>query len=51
MGSVSNYLTRHCPCPVLIVKLDPSEIEARKVLNDKKAANFAEVLGIVSVVL
>ncbi|CAO3649518.1 unnamed protein product [Mucor hiemalis] len=44
MGSVSNYLTRHCPCPVLIVKLDPSEIEARKVLNDKKAANFAEVL-------
>jgi hypothetical protein len=45
MGSVSNYLVRHCPCPVLIVKLDPSEIEARKELNEKKAANFNEVFG------
>lgn len=45
MGSVSSYLTRHCPCPVLIVKLDPAEIEARKELNDKKQANFHSILG------
>jgi hypothetical protein len=45
MGSVSNFLTRHCPCPVLILKLESSEIEARKALNDKKQAAFSEVLG------
>lgn len=45
MGSVSSYLTRHCPCPVLICKLDPSEIEARKELDSKKQASFAEVFG------
>ncbi|KAG1113226.1 hypothetical protein G6F42_014523 [Rhizopus arrhizus] len=43
MGSVSTYLTRHCPCPVLICKLEPSEIEARKELDSKKQASFAEV--------
>lgn len=45
MGSVSSYLTRHCPCPVLICKLDPSEIEARKELDSKKQATFVEVLS------
>jgi hypothetical protein len=45
LGSVSNFLTRHCPCPVLIVKMDPSEIEARKEMNDKKQASFNNILG------
>jgi hypothetical protein len=45
MGSVSNFLTHHCPCPVLILKLEPIEIEARKSLNDKKQVAFNEVLG------
>lgn len=45
MGSVSNYLTKHCPCPVLVVKVDPSEIEERKEMNEKKNAKFADVLG------
>ncbi|KAI8642207.1 hypothetical protein BD408DRAFT_443714 [Parasitella parasitica] len=45
MGSVSSYLTRHCPCPVLVCKLEPSEIEARKELDSKKQASFAEVLN------
>ncbi|CAO3608521.1 unnamed protein product [Mucor fragilis] len=45
MGSVSSYLTKHCPCPVLICKLDPSEIEARKEMDSKKQASFVEVLN------
>lgn len=45
MGSVSSYLTKHCPCPVLICKLEPSEIEARKELDSKKQATFTDVLS------
>lgn len=45
MGSVSNHLAKHCPCPVLVVKIDHSEIEARKEMNEKKNAKFADVLG------
>ncbi|KAG2236110.1 hypothetical protein BDF21DRAFT_462700 [Thamnidium elegans] len=45
MGSVSNYLAKHCPCPVLVVKVDHSEIEARKEMNEKKNAKFADVLA------
>ncbi|KAI8090926.1 uncharacterized protein B0P05DRAFT_527996 [Gilbertella persicaria] len=48
MGSVSNFLTHHCPCPVLVIKLDPQEIEARKELNEKKQTNFAEVYDVFS---
>ncbi|GAA5796953.1 hypothetical protein HPULCUR_002331 [Helicostylum pulchrum] len=46
MGSVSSHLAKHCPCPVLVVKIDHSEIEARKEMNEKKNAKFADVLGI-----
>lgn len=45
MGSVSNYLTHHCPCPVLVLKLEPAEIEARKALDLKKQDAFTELLG------
>lgn len=45
MGSVSNHLTRHCPCPVMVMKIDQTEIDARKELNDHKEAKFADILG------
>ncbi|KAG1336773.1 hypothetical protein G6F62_006146 [Rhizopus arrhizus] len=45
LGSVSNYLVRHCPCPVLVVKLSQEEIEARKEMNNKKKNTFTEVLA------
>ncbi|KAI9474278.1 MAG: hypothetical protein EXX96DRAFT_611074 [Benjaminiella poitrasii] len=44
LGSVSNYLTKHCPCPVMVIKLEPGEIEARKELNEQKKASFVEVM-------
>ncbi|KAI8984191.1 hypothetical protein BDF20DRAFT_370868 [Mycotypha africana] len=47
MGSVSSYLIRHCPCPVLVCKVEPSEIEARKEQNRQKQATFEEVLSAV----
>ncbi|KAI8358495.1 hypothetical protein EDC96DRAFT_514535 [Choanephora cucurbitarum] len=43
LGSISSYLTKNCPCPVLVVKLEHREIEARKELQEKKRATFAEV--------
>ncbi|KAI8360013.1 hypothetical protein BD560DRAFT_405209 [Blakeslea trispora] len=43
LGSISNYLTKHCPCPVLVVKLEPQEIEARKELQEKKQTTFIDV--------
>ncbi|CEG78741.1 hypothetical protein RMATCC62417_13306 [Rhizopus microsporus] len=45
LGSVSNYLVKHCPSPVLVIKLSCKEIEARKELNRKKQDTFTEVLA------
>lgn len=45
MGSVSTHLIRHCPCPVLVCKLENSEIEERKGLNDQKQTAIADFLG------
>ncbi|KAI8882074.1 hypothetical protein K501DRAFT_221802 [Backusella circina FSU 941] len=45
MGSVSKFLINHCPCPVLVIKLEPEEIEARKQMTDAKNATFEHVLA------
>ncbi|KAI7891944.1 uncharacterized protein EV154DRAFT_506445 [Mucor mucedo] len=45
MGSVSSYLTRHCPCPVMVMKLEQSEIDARNDLNSQKDQTFADILA------
>ncbi|KAI8976031.1 hypothetical protein BDB01DRAFT_908490 [Pilobolus umbonatus] len=45
MGSVSNYLIRHCSCAVLVLKLDPEEIEERKALDENKKNTFSDVLA------
>ncbi|CAO3693494.1 unnamed protein product [Rhizopus stolonifer] len=45
MGSVSSFLVKHCPCPVLVVKLNQQEIEDRKEMNRKKNDTFMDVLG------
>ncbi|KAI9283254.1 hypothetical protein BY458DRAFT_495967 [Sporodiniella umbellata] len=45
MGSVSSFLVKHCPHPVLVVKLNTEEIEARKEMNKKKKDTFTEVLA------
>jgi hypothetical protein len=45
MGSVSKYLINHCPCPVLVIKLESGEIEARKKMTEAKNATFEQVLG------
>jgi hypothetical protein len=45
MGSVSSYLVEHCPCPVLVVKLEHDEIEDRKELNANKSSHLQHVFG------
>ncbi|KAI8886253.1 adenine nucleotide alpha hydrolases-like protein [Backusella circina FSU 941] len=45
MGSVSSYLVEHCPCPVLVVKLEHDEIEARKELDANKHTHLQHVFA------
>ncbi|KAI7905282.1 uncharacterized protein BX663DRAFT_541476 [Cokeromyces recurvatus] len=45
LGSVSSYLTKHCPCPVLVIKLDNEEIEARKELHKKKEISLVGIMN------
>jgi hypothetical protein len=45
MGSVSSYLVEHCPCPVLIMKLEHDEVEDRKELNANKSSHLQHVFG------
>ncbi|ORX48256.1 adenine nucleotide alpha hydrolases-like protein, partial [Hesseltinella vesiculosa] len=46
LGSVSSYLVRHCPCPVMIVKLTDEELAERKKFEGVKKRNFALVSDI-----
>lgn len=45
LGSVSEYLTKHCPCPVMIVKVTEAEIEARNKMNEEKQKTFKQRLA------
>ncbi|KAG0167986.1 DNA-binding protein rfx2 [Apophysomyces sp. BC1034] len=43
VGSISDYLAKHCPCPVLILKLAKEELEARATFQDSKNVQFAQL--------
>ncbi|KAI9262154.1 hypothetical protein BDA99DRAFT_510371 [Phascolomyces articulosus] len=48
LGSVSDYLAKNCPCPVMIVKVTEEEIEARTAMSEKKKSVFTSFMGMVS---
>ncbi|KAF7728936.1 hypothetical protein EC973_005331 [Apophysomyces ossiformis] len=43
VGSVSDHLVRHCPCPVLVVQLTKEEIDARASFQESKNVQFAQL--------
>ncbi|KAI9317702.1 hypothetical protein BX666DRAFT_1877564 [Dichotomocladium elegans] len=45
LGSVSEYLARHCPCPVMIIKVTEADIEARKEQYDLAHSIFQNSLA------
>ncbi|KAI7852751.1 hypothetical protein BDC45DRAFT_177273 [Circinella umbellata] len=45
LGSVSDFLAKHCPCPVMIIKVSEKEIEARNTMAEKKKHVFSNFLG------
>ncbi|KAI8372831.1 uncharacterized protein BYT42DRAFT_547875 [Radiomyces spectabilis] len=45
LGSVSDYLVKHCPCPVLIVKLTEDDLQAREALEKTKDSNFSQLMA------
>ncbi|KAI7878981.1 adenine nucleotide alpha hydrolases-like protein [Lichtheimia hyalospora FSU 10163] len=45
LGSVSEYLAKHCPCPVMIVKVTEAEIEARNKMSEEKQKTFRQRLA------
>ncbi|KAI9318556.1 hypothetical protein BX666DRAFT_1512311 [Dichotomocladium elegans] len=36
LGSVSDYLAKHCPCPVMIVKVTDEEVHAREKMTQEQ---------------
>ncbi|KAL0084789.1 hypothetical protein F4703DRAFT_1856071 [Phycomyces blakesleeanus] len=43
LGSVSDYIAKHCPNPVLILKLTPEELSSREEQDDQKKTRFTQL--------
>ncbi|KAI8139142.1 hypothetical protein BJV82DRAFT_628321 [Fennellomyces sp. T-0311] len=45
LGSVSDFLAKNCPCPVMIIKVTDAEIKAREDMSEKKKSIFSNFLA------
>ena len=45
LGSVSDFLAKNCPCPVMIVKVTEQEIEKRNAMAEEKKSAFTRLFS------